>query len=146
MSTTPLTNIPVPSEDLDPYFDNFTAMVDDMDLKFYGILQSVGNILVPSPGLFWDAANGIFSWTGDFIMPILSTNFQLKISFGPDLATRQFTLNDGDKVVIASPVSAGANVTANFLVVPGALAYQAGLFVFGARIGQRFYCNLPTTF
>lgn len=146
MGVTQLTNIPIPDEDEDPFFDSFINMTTDLDNKFYGLLQSVGNILIPSPGLAWDGVNGIFTWTGDFIMPILSTNFQLAVRFGPDLATRSLTLNDGDKVVIVTPVSSAENLVGNFLVVPGKVAYQAGLFVFGMRVGSHFYANIPQTF
>jgi len=145
MATSDLTNIPYPDEDQDPFYDTFVDFVTDVDIKFYGLLQSVGNIIIPAPSINWDGV-GVLTWTGDFIMPILKTNFQLAVRFGPDGQTRSMTLNDGDKVVIVAPVTSSENIVANFLVVPGAVAYQAGLFVFGMRVGTRFYANLPQTF
>lgn len=146
MESTKLSLIPYPSDNDDPWFEGFQQTIDYVDNQIYGLLVTAGNIIIPPPNIVWNLSLSQLSWDDDFIVNILSSNFSFKIKYGPDGINRSMTLNDGDKVVITVPVSSASDVNGNFKIVSGKLQYATGIYVFGMRVGNKFYANLPTSF
>lgn len=136
---------PYPSEDTDPWTDEFANFVQQLDNQIFGLLSTAGNILIPPTSVTFNPSNGRLQWNADFEMPILASNFFLKIQFGPDGVNRFIDLADGDKLIVTVPLNASQNINANFGKITGRVTPVAGLFIAGLRRGNSFYLNLPTT-
>jgi hypothetical protein len=146
MAASKLTGLPIPSEDKDPWYDDYVEFVNQVDNQFYGLLSSACHIIVPPTLVDWHAGTGRFSWNDDFRIPILGSGFILNVKFGPDGINRYADLNDGDKLIVTIPITSAGNTVANFQVVSGKVNWANGLFVFGMRMGNNFYANIPTVF
>lgn len=145
MPNTPLLNIPYPAANEDPFYDGFEAFVTETENKIYGLLSSAANLIIPPAVIGFNPGTGLLTWSDDFLIQILNTGFFLKVQFGPDLATRQILLNEGDRVIVEVPLSSNAEVTGNFSVVSGAFPKKTNVFTLGMRRNNKFYANLPVT-
>lgn len=146
MNSSAATNIPWPSESDDPYFSGFSYMVSDIDSKIAALTSAAANVIIPPAAMSWNASSGVFSWTGEFVIPIFLAGYNLHIPYGPDKVTSQLILNDGDKVIVTMPYSSGQDVYANFSVITGKVNWSNGIFVFGMRYGNRFISRISQVF
>jgi hypothetical protein len=144
MPVTPLLSINYPSENSDPFFMEFQQMLLEIEEKIYGLMSSASNILITPPTISYNTGLGLLTWDDDFLIQILNTGFFLRVQFGPDLATRQIALNEGDRVVVEVPLSSSQEVTGNFRAINGVFPKSANLFTLGMRRNNKFYANLPT--
>lgn len=146
METSYFLGLPIPSEDKDPWYDDFKDFVTQVDNGMYGLLASSCGIIAPPPTVTYNNGSGHFEWDDDWKIPILGSGFLLNVKFGPDGINRHVTLADGEKLIVTIPITSATNTYANFQKVSGKVNWNNGLFVFGMRIGNNFYANIPTIY
>ena len=152
MAQTKFIGMSFPDEDLDPYYDAIQSFFGQIDQNLYA-LMAIQQPILGGGNVTWQTTSvnpftGILSWTSNFEIMIPGSGFYLEVVFGPDHASRQIMLNDGDRVIVTVPVVSATNVNANFSVVNGVLSpvNLAGVYTFGIYRGGVFYANLPKTF
>jgi hypothetical protein len=123
-----------PSEFEDPFWTSFEGMVGQMDASVYAI-ETLQRALVGGGGdISWASGGGV-GWTEDFVVPIFSTGFKASLRYGPDGASRNAALNDGDCLYSVIPLSVSENVVLD-LTKGNKLPNRDGVFPLCARIGN----------
>jgi hypothetical protein len=139
-------NTPYPEKDEDPYFEDIQDYFEAVDSNMYGLLASAGPLL---GGGVLAYSGGILTWTEPFQAVIPFSGFYITASFGPDEATAQITLQDGDRVIINVPIISSGNVTAfvgkiNGAITPNLVNLQ-GLLTIGIARNGLFYSSALTS-
>lgn len=114
---TSLLKIPIPGENSEPFFDQFTEYTRVLeDAIFYRKLFA--NMLMSGGGTrIWSAGSSLFTWSADFVIPVFHWGRQIIVEFGPDGSTRNANVPDGSCLVVDIPASMNSNQTRNFRVV-----------------------------
>ena len=117
MASTPLLNIPFPDEDNESWYQTYVSQMREMErLMLMGKLHS--NLLIGGGGsLSFNIGTNTFSWTADFLLPVLHFGRVITIPYGPDGSTRTAALSEGSALVLEIPYAMNANVTKNFQVL-----------------------------
>lgn len=137
MANTKFYNTPVPNENDDPWFDTFEEYAKEIDADIFGLLSSAGNLIIPPASVSFSF--GTLSWVGSFQIPILGSGFFLNVTTGPDGLNPTVTMQNGDMLVVAVPVSSISSLTGRFAKVTGVVAAQQGLMICGMMQNGLFY-------
>lgn len=134
---TALLGISYPGEECDPFWDQFVAMMGQIDrLMFFH--QVMNNLLLSGGGTrSWNGGTGIFTWTADFVVPVYFFGRKLNVKFGPDGLTRALVLQDGQAMALSIPSSMSDNTDVNFIVIDQILPANPEIWVAGFRNGSK---------
>ena len=109
--------IPVPGENSDPFYDQFRAFANQLDIELH-YRQVMSNIIPGGGGTIgWNSGSGVMTWTDDFILPVFHWGFSIQAVYGPDGATRAAGLASGQALMVELPASMNGNVTKNFSLI-----------------------------
>src|SRR5208282_3472380 len=130
------------------------AFFSAVDTQFYSLLASDGPLLgggtITKTTVSVSPFQAILSWTQNFEVVIPGSGYYLEIAFGPDEATPQIIMNDGDRVIVSVPYISAGNASAFITSINGAIKNSVtpvqGLLTVGIYRGGIFYSNLPRTF
>jgi hypothetical protein len=96
---------PVPGENLDPWFDSFTDLMNEVDASSYAARED-RNIICMGGGLFtFNAGTGVLAWAG--LIQLLSAN----VGFLWQIAAASVVLEDGEMMFVDLPRAPTDNVT-----------------------------------
>jgi len=138
-------NIPWPEEDADPFFDDFEAMIQRIDILTHHLKLAKNFFVVGGGTVAWNSGTGVLSWTADFSIPILHYGYSLKIQYGPDNTNRVAAIPDGSCLVVDIPSALQADQTVNAVVTTQLTPLSDTQFVIGYRYGTSLYLrNLGT--
>ena len=140
-----------PEENEDPHFEKLASFFEQIDQKIYALTAINQPILGGGNyGITWIQQNpwqAKFTWDEDFEIQIPGSGYFLKIPFGPDHASREISLVDGDRVIVNVPFTSTEQVTGYFEVINGKLTRDVvnleGLYTIGIFRNGKFYHNLP---
>lgn len=139
MPLTTRTKIPYPSEQRDPWFDDFERMIRDIDLKLFASWED-RNIFVMGGGTFtWNSVTNTLSWTGLVEFTSSVVGFLWNVEAG------SLTINDGEFVFFQAVRAPTSNTTVSFLIgtkVPANNTQSANdAVMFAVRRGSKLYCR-----
>lgn len=136
METTQFLGIRYPSEQADPFWDEYVAQMQDLDvILFHRKIQN--NLFIGDGGaLAWNGA-GVLTWSADFVVPVFYWGRRVLVRFGPDNLTRAVTLADGQALVVNMPTVMNADVVVNFEVASQLNPAVHNQWVAGWRIGTK---------
>lgn len=133
--------LPIPGEDSDPYYDQFVELMNVVE-KWSYMNALIRNIFLSGGGTrLWDGMNGIFEWTDDFTVPIFFWGKRLLLRYGPDNASRNFQLQNGQAAVIEIPYVIGTDTVVNFSVVSQLDQTKPNQWVVGWRDGSSLWLH-----
>lgn len=137
MPLTPRAKLPYPSEQRDPWFDQFLAFVQAVDSAVYAEREDRNLIIMGGGAVSWDATTGILSWAANIEFASTPVGFLWRIVAGnilvPDAQFLYFQ-------AVRSPTD-NVNVTLTTgTQVPGLVSEDANnSIMFGVRRGSRIY-------
>jgi hypothetical protein len=129
--------LPYPSEQRDPWFDQFLAFVQAVDSAVYAEREDRNLVIMGGGAVSWDATTNILSWVANIELPASPVGFLWRIVPGSlVVADNQFIYFQA----VRSPTD-NVNVTLSTgAQVPGLISEDANnSILFGVRRGSRVY-------
>jgi ABC-type transport system substrate-binding protein len=130
---------PIPGEDSDPFYDQFVALMQQVENWSYMNTLARNFFLAGGGTLTWDGVNGILTWTDDFVLPIFFWGKRLLLRYGPDNASRNAQMQNGQAMVVEIPFTVGTDTVVNFTVVSQLDTNKTNQYVIGWRNDSQFF-------
>jgi len=130
---------PIPGEDSDPFYDQFVALMQQVENWSYMNTLARNFFLAGGGTLNWDGVNGILMWTDDFVLPIFFWGKRLLLRYGPDNASRNAQMQTGQAMVVEIPFTVGTDTVVNFTVVSQLDPNKTNQYVIGWRNASQFF-------
>lgn len=146
MSDTQFFKWTFPDENEDPHYEKLSNFFQLQENGIFGLLNTVGNIIIPPAGLSWNSGTKTLSWSGYFEIPLLASGFSLQVPYGPDGVNSSVSFLDGERLIVTVPFTSTGVVTANFAKSSGVQILSSNLFIVGFCRGSNFYGNFPQVY
>lgn len=102
---------PIPEFDKDPYYDEFSGLMNQVDLSVYHVKNASNLFFIGGGVVTWSAGLQILSWTEDFVLPLMMSGFEVLVPYGPDGINRAVGITSGSFVYIELPTLITSNQT-----------------------------------
>lgn len=132
MKTT-FNKFPFPDFDADPWFDSFTACVEESD-KATWMLRLRDSILVKKPTSLTFTGTQL-TWAGSWEVFIGLLGKRISLPYGPDETTALINMADGDFLYLEIPYALNTNAIQPLLVASQLPPADLTAFVLGVRSG-----------
>jgi hypothetical protein len=141
MAKTTFLDITYPDENANPFYNAYKQQMESMSRILFQAKLQAQMIMGGGGTVTFNAGTNTLSWTQDFVIPVYYYGYKLNVVFGPDFATRQAVLSDGNALYIEVPFVLTGNKNINFSVGNAINKENHQLLVVGFRSGSKVYLN-----
>jgi hypothetical protein len=132
---------PIPGENSDPFYDQFVALMQQVENWSYINTLARNFFLAGGGTLTWNGGTGIFTWTDDFVLPVFFWGKRLLLRYGPDNSMRAAAIQNGQALVVEIPFTLGTDQVVNFSVVSQLDQNKQNQWVAGWRNGSQLFMH-----
>lgn len=135
MPNSPRTQLPYPSENADPFFEAFVAMVNSIDASLYAVRENRDITIMNGGTLTFNSSTGVLTWSTAIELFSSIAGYVWVIPAG------SATLNDGDLIYVTLVRAPPANTNLTAVIgqrVPNLVSGDDQL-LFAIRRGPRVY-------